>query len=989
LDLLKKDVKLFSKITKSEDSSHYKKENFFIKMRSNLYSIDEPLSPKGLDLSIGASPGSPLGSKIHGAPPFFLLFRGCIWVGGALKQRKSKQRKQRFWKQKRQKYSQKRRKYRKRRRFVMGKIRILSKQIKRVKNQIELQNWWWKHFIPTIQASNEALWQLEKDQLIQQKLSELSALEIIERDRFLQSNDQNLQIGNKDFKPLGLPETILGSLRVLNPLWRDLEPQGTLKKGGIGTKFDTGLSTDTAFLSKKSLQGGGGAPPPKPPGQISNPDGGEQSSSHTFLNRAGFEGGLGRSESAETTLENLGDQALLMERRQSFGGHQQESVKKPIFKRLPPNFQTINKLYENLFIPIPPRSESAEGDPPLRVAPSPPFALPEGEGWAADLPKGFRGPGPHVVAKDFQDFMVPNTILPFYAGWDESLRQFVITNRILSRKDAGFQMKLLDTTTSIPALSLLTLNLENLSLINSKSTGGYKKDIGVGEQSSPKPQASPPQRGGGGRFEKKDKLEKDRELNFSHDFVFSQAPLRGMNAATTLYWQIPFTTYDPDQFFALGMDGFSPIGWRKFLFRHSILKTWLNPPFSPPFGGDGELRSPKPPAPKGQPQRGSGGGPEGEGWAAVLPKGFRGQGPHVAASCQGLWELCSLKPSTGGLGAGAPQSIFKRSLGDVQRTFDAKNVSRRLKKRYRRVKKHPRTPVWFPSGPLLNQVLPVHYIYVFYKRARLPRDRYLKRQLLNTKNITNSEGLNILKTSTTGLFSNERPTLLYFKYDLTLRKRLKPKRKYHLKRQFYSSNLVIPHRFKFIGSQEMSQRWRPLSSLKINKSIEELVKEQKYLRLKQRGKEDLTKGQTPNIRVKQLRRRVQRQILRSVWRYRPRAGGFVWPGDYLKLEPVNAPSPNLDSLTTFGEPSLDFKENTVDSTTNTTAINNSTNRSEEKVLNTNISTRKGLNFLNTKRKKKRVLVEWQIQPKKYLYEKHNKKVLKKKLEKTFRSYTRK
>jgi len=46
-----------------------------------------------------------------------------------------------------------------------------------------------------------------------------------------------------------------------------------------------------------------------------------------------------------------------------------------------------------------------------------------------------------------------------------------------------------------------------------------------------------------------------------------------MNAATTLYWQIPFTTYDPDQFFALGLDGFSPLGWRLFDFKHSKQTT--------------------------------------------------------------------------------------------------------------------------------------------------------------------------------------------------------------------------------------------------------------------------------------------------------------------------------------------------------------------------------------------------------------------------------
>jgi len=39
----------------------------------------------------------------------------------------------------------------------------------------------------------------------------------------------------------------------------------------------------------------------------------------------------------------------------------------------------------------------------------------------------------------------------------------------------------------------------------------------------------------------------------------------------------------------------------------------------------------------------------------------------------------------------------------------------------------------------------------------------------------------------------------------------------------------------------------------------------------------------------------------------------------------------------------------------------------------------------TKRKKKRTLVEWQVQPKKYLYAKHNAKVLKKKLERAHRS----
>jgi hypothetical protein len=36
--------------------------------------------------------------------------------------------------------------------------------------------------------------------------------------------------------------------------------------------------------------------------------------------------------------------------------------------------------------------------------------------------------------------VIPNNPIPFYAGWDESLRKFVVTNRLLSRRDSGYQM---------------------------------------------------------------------------------------------------------------------------------------------------------------------------------------------------------------------------------------------------------------------------------------------------------------------------------------------------------------------------------------------------------------------------------------------------------------------------------------------------------------------------------------------------------------------
>jgi hypothetical protein len=48
-----------------------------------------------------------------------------------------------------------------------------------------------------------------------------------------------------------------------------------------------------------------------------------------------------------------------------------------------------------------------------------------------------------------------------------------------------------------------------------------------------------------------------------------------MNAATTLYWQIPFTTYDPDQFFCAWIRWICAIRMATIPIRHSILKSWL------------------------------------------------------------------------------------------------------------------------------------------------------------------------------------------------------------------------------------------------------------------------------------------------------------------------------------------------------------------------------------------------------------------------------
>ncbi len=765
-DLLKKDFNRFYNNYTEKDSTY--KNQYYEKFNSTLYgaSNNNLGSVDSLNSSFNKENNKENFSTAN--EQLTNLFSLKNQEETSLKQRKAKQRKERYWKQKRSKYSQKRRKYRKRRAYTVVKIRALNKQFKRIKNQVEIQNWWWKQFIPSIQASNEALWQIEKDKLIQQKLSELSNNDILQRDNF----NSIMQIGNNDFKPLALPYTI--ALQQANQKNNNNLNNNENNKEPIPSSFNT-----SAFSSSEEIK-----------------------------------------------------------QQKSFLDSSLQATEKD-----PTNF--VNKLYESLFIDQSNKSS-------------------------------------------INEFLSPNTNLPFYAGWDESLRKLVVTNRMLSRREAGFSLLPMDNKTY------------------SSSSAALQKE------------------------------------------EFTAAPLQGMNAATTLYWQIPFTTYDPDQFFALGMDGFSPIGWRRFLLRHSLLKTWLNYNYV--------NKSTTETAQNNE--------------TLNLLNDYNSlnkQASLVVKTRSNILKDFSLLDGSNKQNSNDQSNLLKYEQNKKTQSFA---VARRLKKRYRRVKKHPRTPVWFPSGPLLNQVLPVHYIYVFYKRARLPRDRYIKRRLLNVKQMNSTDfasgfgylkgqglgetGQNLLNIAGSNL-QTKQATPNIVNYDFTLRKRLKPKRKYHLKRNYYASNVVIPRRFKFMSIYESDnniQKWRPLSISKINKPISEIVKQQQLLR---RSAQQRSAKQQPNMRVKQLRRRVQRQILRSVWRYRPRAGGFVWPGDYLKLELVKAPK--LQSTLTTKE----------EGKANVLGLNN-----DNLAQNTSVVKKQ-------KRKKKRTLVEWQIQPKKYLREKHNLKVIKKKL----------
>nr|YP_009184811.1 hypothetical chloroplast RF1 [Jenufa perforata]ALO62906.1 hypothetical chloroplast RF1 [Jenufa perforata] len=487
--------------------------------------------------------------------------------------------------------------------------------------------------------------------------------------------------------------------------------------------------------------------------------------------------------------------------------------------------------------------------------------------------------------------------MPFYAGWDETLRKFVVTNRLLSRQ---------------------------------------QMDV---------------------NYEEKDKLNSlNRSVVKGLNNVFSNFPLQGMNAATTLYWQVPFTTYDPDQFFALGTDGFSPLGWKRFHFRHinssgGVLSNSLNSPINPLL-----VRT-----------------------KTYMQDLKKSNNQNMSTSYKIQLKIFNmLKIST------------KKSS-----TLE-KKLHRRIKKKYKRVKKHPRPPVWFPSGPLLHEVLPVHYIFVFYQRSRLPRDRYIRRRLRRgfSYNSWTAFRQNVYQ---------RKNNLGISKLDFTLRRRIKPRRRYHKKTKLQiNSNLPRRRPFRTLSSLlsfSSNQELRKENTKKENNEKQKLnenvskqyVKNLKFFRpfpkgvMKQQkivlkdGQEQefprkffssklelssskrisyLTSLQekknarkkysvgSDNLRIRQLRRRVQRQVFRPVWRYRPRSGGFVWPGDYLRLELVKSPT---------------LKTSFVGSSDSSKKI------SEKK----------------RKMRPTQSIPEWQIQPKKYLLQKQNIKVLKKRLEKSY------
>ena len=614
---------------------------------------------------------------------------------------------------------------RKMRHSSLGKLKMIAKKYKKIQNYNEIRKWWWQNFLPNFKAKIDILLELDTNIESKNKFLNLSNSEILKRDSKNYENylervpgEKNLQIGNKDYKPLNIPQSI--RLR-----------QELMKKNILNFNIESEQpSLDFLPLEIKK----------------------EKSTNNKQLQ-------LSQNEKLSNNLPTG-----------------------PYSPTLESNKNSLNQLYENILIP---RNSV------------------------------------NSVYFNTTKFMFAINPVPFYGGWDESLRKFVVTNRLLSKTKAGYEM------------NFTTSNLKNYGTLKTLKTNKFK---------------------------------------------FDNAPLEGMNLATILYWKIPFSPYDQDQFFNVGIDGFAPIGWRRFNFTHST-KTIQPLLVTTKIVTNGNFLKNK-------------------------------------KSNKLLYQIKA--------------KLFNNHLSTKFKKSNSNNIKKKIKRRImQRIQNYDRSrdTMRFPSGSLINQILPLHYLNVFYKRSRLPGDRYIKRRLRRDQKKVPFN----LKNLNTNL------------QELTLRKRIKPRRRYHRKNSNTQKIELLPRRRSFRKDIKVEHASianflnRPVGKEKsLGISFDNKILSKNKKRLKNQSKQDST-----NIRIRRLRKRVKQQIIRLNPRYKPNTGGFIWPGDYLRLELKKAPK-------------LEIKN-----------IENET-------------------FKNQRKQSKRLLKELPLplQPKKYLLQKHNLKVLKRRLEKS-------
>nr|ALO21167.1 hypothetical chloroplast RF1 [Chlamydomonas peterfii] len=512
------------------------------------------------------------------------------------------------------------------------------------------------------------------------------------------------------------------------------------------------------------------------------------------------------------------------------------------------------------------------------------------------------------------------TNIPFYAGWDESLRKFVVTNRLLSRRDTGFRTSVYNV---------------NAFAFTNQSTSEPQPYAGIEENSSSattKPYIS------------------QTLVNKKAKAVFTKAPIQGLNEGSFLYLQteMPFNSYIIDQFIPNNQSFYAPLGWKRFQFRHSLFKNWQNDSKAVMPEGNKNLYN-------NLPLRGK--------------NGFTGSVFFTAP-----------REKTAALGFS--QENYKNS-----KILQKKLAAGRIQKRYKLLKQTPIQLMYVPTGALLNDILPSHYVSVFDKQYRVPRNIYLKRYLpsatkagdnavnsIGTEKINGAVGVQSAEPYSTVLeYSNS--AVQYGQYppiDLTLRKKIKPRRKYHKKRFYKKDGLIFPRRQKFSINTASGLKnqvdYGIVPNAELQSDVPQAYSGGSGFRLRPStkysgaGKSNISGGAVGTakyggkakkilskpVRLRQLRNREFKQVLKPLQKFQPRSGGFVWPGDYLRFEIVPMPKFN------YGPNRL-----TVTNTEKTGV---------------------GLNTKAVQKTKRKINVQpIGLLPRKYLLQKHNLKVLKKKL----------
>jgi hypothetical protein len=442
-----------------------------------------------------------------------------------------------------------------------------------------------------------------------------------------------------------------------------------------------------------------------------------------------------------------------------------------------------------------------------------------------------------------------STSIPFYAGWDESLRKFVVTNRLLSRREAGSEVSLSSITKAIfgtKQVSAISRDGDTASTLATETTNSVNSKIS-----------------------------------------FTNAPIKGLNEGSFLYLQlqgpVAFSAYAIDQFVPNNQSFYAPLGWNRFQFRstintsqqYSILKNWF------------QHRN------------------------KATDTGNANKG------AQRVYNPANVSISNGDAINNSFAFIKSASLSNFKFFKEKPTISlqfnktqallqRRIVKRYKMLKQTAIQLMYLPTGALLTEVLPSHYISVFDKQNRFPRFRYLKRYLPQTTNSiqTSIRDLTLLEKSnaefnrfdnTKGIANTNNISL-----DFTLRKRIKPKRKYHKKRfiRDKKEGLIFPRRRKF-GTFDLNLDQNNLANSELLNQSESLFRLRPSSKTTQTTQSN-TKTQkragqskTNPARVRQLRRREFQQLIRPSLRLNPRYGGLVWAGDYLRFEIV--PMPKLTS----------------------------------------------------------------------------------------------